>query len=189
MGHGPDEAALGVHLRVALAHAGAGRVPDESCSGRWPACSRPRPAPRRSSSPPATSPSRPSGRGHPVGAGHPAPILCSGYAARYLDAHVGPPLGVELPWLPTPAQRWAPTTIRAEAGDTLLLYTDGLLDAHATVGAGLGVDSLIARIAGDLGTGEPVRTWLPAIARAAPRQSSDDVAMVALEVGRGGGSG
>lgn len=190
MGHGPDEAALGVHLRVGWRALVLGGVPDDELFGTLSRLLRAETgaAPLRFVTACDVT-LRPSGDVAIRVAGHPAPILCSGSGARYLDALVGPPLGVELPSLPPPAQRWAPTTIRASAGDTLLLYSDGLLDAHATVGAGLGVESLIARVAGNLITGEPVRTWLPTVARAAPRQSSDDVALVALEIGRGGEAG
>jgi serine phosphatase RsbU (regulator of sigma subunit) len=70
--------------------------------------------------------------------------------------------------------------VHAEHGDTLILYTDGLLDAHAGDDDAVGVERLVARVSANLATGEPVRAWLPAIVAAAPNQGSDDIAVVAL---------
>ena len=116
-------------------------------------------------------------------AGHPAPLLCHGYTATYLDVKVGPPLGLELPTLADVSARWPANTVEAEVGDALILYTDGLLDTHADADADtLGIERLVARVSTHLATREPVRAWLPAVVAAAPYESSDDVAIVALEV-------
>jgi sigma-B regulation protein RsbU (phosphoserine phosphatase) len=124
----------------------------------------------------------PSGRTRVRVAGHPAPLLCHGGTARYLEVAVGPPLGLEVPGLVDPAERWPATELQTRTGDSLILYTDGLLDAHADGGKGIGIERLVGRITANLATGEPVRTWLPAIVSAAPRQSGDDIAIVVLAV-------
>lgn len=184
MGHGPDEAALGVHLRVAWRTLVLGGVPDDQVFATLAQLLRAETgsAPLRF----VTACDVTIGVEHRIDirtAGHPAPILCRGADARHLEIVSGPPLGVELPTLPPVGRRWPRVEHRGAPGDTLLLYTDGLLDAHATAGAGLGDDALIIRLTRHLATGEPLRAWLPALARAAPLESEDDVALVALELG------
>jgi len=181
MGHGPDEAALGVHLRVAwrsLVLAGTGDpelfrtlgllLSAEAAEGTLKfvtACD-------------VTI--EPSGTTRIRVAGHPAPLLCHGGTARYLDLRIGPPLGLELPGLAESRERWPATAVDLADGDTLILYTDGLLDAHADADSDVGIERLVSRVSTHLATGEPVRTWLPAIVSAAPRQPTDDVALVVL---------
>jgi serine phosphatase RsbU (regulator of sigma subunit) len=183
MGHGPDEAALGVHLRVGWRSLVLAGVPDdllfttlarllESEAGSAP--------PRFVTACDVTLHS--TGRLDVRAAGHPAPILCNGASARYLDVRVGPPLGVESRSLPDIADRWPSTSLMVDPGDALILYSDGLLDAHALDATGLGIERLIERISAHLATGEPVRAWLPTIVAAAPRQSTDDVALVVLSL-------
>src|SRR5439155_11994602 len=106
-------------------------------------------------------------------AGHPAPLLCHGYEARYLDIKVGPPLGLELPGLADTATRWPLNHVEGELGDSLILYTDGLLDAHTDPRThdSLGIERLVARVSTHLATREPVRAWLSAIVTAAPHES------------------
>jgi hypothetical protein len=107
-------------------------------------------------------------------------LLCHGGTARYLDVAVGPPLGLELPDPVELAERWPATEVTTQPGDTLILYTDGLLDAHAGSGQGVGIERLVGRVTANLATGEPVRAWLPAIVAAAPHQAGDDIAVVVL---------
>jgi serine phosphatase RsbU (regulator of sigma subunit) len=180
MGHGPDEAALGVHLRVAwrsLVLAGTpevdlfrtlGRLLDAEAGDGMRFVTV------------CDLTLEPSGTTRVRVAGHPAPLLCHDAAARYLDVAVGPPLGVHVPELDDPDRCWPATEVHAEHGDTLILYTDGLLDAHAGDDDAVGVERLVARVSANLATGEPVRAWLPAIVAAAPNQGSDDIAVVAL---------
>jgi serine phosphatase RsbU (regulator of sigma subunit) len=180
MGHGPDEAALGVHLRVAWRSLVlAGTADDELLPtlGLLLAAETEGSTLRFVTVCDVTI--EPSGRIALRIAGHPAPLLCRGFEARYLEVAVGPPLGIGMG-----SQRWPVTMVDGAAGDTLILYTDGLLDAHAEPGVtgGLGIDRLTARVSANLATGEPVRTWLPTIAAAAPYESGDDVAIVVLAI-------
>src|SRR5579875_622175 len=95
MGHGPDEAALGVHLRVAWRTLLLAGAPDQTVLPTMAELLR----------------AETGDRSHYVTicditlagttlttrvAGHPAPILATGGDARYLDVRVGPPLGVQL---------------------------------------------------------------------------------------------
>ncbi|WP_042418125.1 PP2C family protein-serine/threonine phosphatase [Streptacidiphilus anmyonensis] len=63
-----------------------------------------------------------------VNCGHPAPLLLSGNSARALDVGTpAPPLGLgEL----AASSEHAVQTFTFEAGDTLLLYTDGVIEAR-----------------------------------------------------------
>jgi len=131
MGHGPDEAALGVHLRVAWRTLVLAGTPDDQVLPTL-----------------ATLLEAESG-GH-FGfvtacdvtmdlddasitmrvAGHPAPLHCSPGATVYLDVEVGPPLGVETPDQTSAHATWPGTQVAFPAGSSLVLYTDGLLDSY-----------------------------------------------------------
>jgi serine phosphatase RsbU (regulator of sigma subunit) len=184
MGHGPDEAALGVHLRVAWRSLVlAGTADDElfrTMAMLLAAESGYGTGVRFVTACDVTV--ERSGATRVRVAGHPAPLLCHGGTARYLDVAVGPPLGLELPDMAQPQRRWPATQLRTVPGDSLILYTDGLLDAHADGGRGIGIERLVGRITANLATGEPVRAWLPAIVSAAPNQSGDDIAIVVLAI-------
>lgn len=188
MGHGPDEAALGVHLRVAWRTLVLAGVPDETI---------------------LTSMSRllsaeSSGGGRFVTAcditidvdlgvtlrvaGHPAPLVASDGRAGYLDPEIGPPLGIE--GLTGAARRWpdsggwpASRTLLSP-GSALVLYTDGLLDAYRVPSnrASLGVDELLDATSAAVADGGPVSSWLPMIVGSAPVRSLDDTAVVAITV-------
>jgi serine phosphatase RsbU (regulator of sigma subunit) len=122
-GHGPDEAALGVALRIAwraLVLAGlpasevlatVQRILTHERIGRnfVTLCMISIAADRRSL--------------RMRLAGHPPPLLITGTEVRLLPAeHLGVPLGV----LPTPA--WKPLEVALEPGWSLLLYTDGVFE-------------------------------------------------------------
>ena len=68
-----------------------------------------------------------------VRAGHPPPLLRSaGGAARLLDVAIGLPLGVD------PDETYVAEPVYLSAGDTLVLYTDGLVeDSRTPLDAGL----------------------------------------------------
>jgi len=184
MGHGPDEAAIGVHLRVAWRSLVLAGTADEDLFRTLTRLLDAETEPgvlRFVTACDVTL--TPSGSITLRVAGHPAPLLCHGYTAQYLDLKVGPPLGLELAMLGDVSSRWPANTIEAEIGDALILYTDGLLDAHADTDLDtLGIERLVARVSTHLATREPVRAWLPAVVAAAPYESSDDVAIVALEL-------
>ena len=179
MGHGPDEAALGVHLRVGWRSLVLAGVPDDLLFRTLAQLLEAEGGPARYVTACDVT-VRPSGAADVRVAGHPAPIVCHRGSARYLDVVIGPPLGVELPSLPDIDHRWPATTIATEVGDALILYTDGLLDAHVTADDGLGLEPLLDRISANLAAPDPVQTWLRTIVSAAPRESSDDVALLVL---------
>ena len=96
--------------------------------------------------------------------GHPPPVLAEpGGRAAVLRGAPDPPLGIEPTW---PRNDH---TCRVDAGSTLLLYTDGLLETRA-----LDHD-------GRLATDEPPDALVDAVLAAMLReQHSDDVALLAL---------
>jgi serine phosphatase RsbU (regulator of sigma subunit) len=182
MGHGPDEAALGVHLRVAWRTLLLAGTPDDQIlptltrllateEGERPrfvtvcdvtiAC----------------------GTLTVRVAGHPAPVLClAGALPRYLDVRVGPPLGVRL--RAEMDQSWPETRIPIGPGASVLLYTDGLLDAYADADAlaSLGIDELIRALCRCIDGGESPDVWLPTLLSTAPNEAIDDTAVVVLSV-------
>jgi Stage II sporulation protein E (SpoIIE) len=87
----------------------------------------------------------------------------------YLDVDVGPPLGVDAPGAAAArsADGWPETAASLDPGSSLILYTDGLLDAYAKL-----VDDV------DLGIGElvepspPARPTAPRPAAGSPRSSA-----------------
>lgn len=186
MGHGPDEAALGVHLRVAWRTLVLAGVPDDSILTSL-----------------SQLLSAESGRGGRFVtvcdvtvdpelrvslrvAGHPAPLLCVGGRASYLEPEVGPPLGIE--GITGAARRWPETggwpvsrTVLSP-GASLILYTDGLLDAYRVPAdrASLGIDELLEVTSEAVAAGKPIASWIPTIVGSAPEQSPDDTAVVVI---------
>jgi serine phosphatase RsbU (regulator of sigma subunit) len=192
MGHGPDEAALGVHLRVAwrtlvLAGVGDDQIlatlsrllsAESGAAGNFvTACDV-------TVESDLTLTVRV--------AGHPAPLVCSAAECAYLTPEVGPPLGVEgltgavRRWPETGG--WPQTRTTLERGASLILYTDGLLDAYRirTSQGSLGVDELLEATGSALASGGAVSSWIPAIVGSAPVRSADDTAVVVLTVNEDG---
>lgn len=191
MGHGPDEAALGVHLRVAwrtLLMAGvedAAILPtlallmatDQSAGSRFvTVCDL------------VLDGSRATVRL----AGHPAPVLAdsSDQSVRYLDLSVGPPLGIAT-GSPRP---WPANEVSASPGSSFVLYTDGLLEAYGAGSSGgdqsqvsdsLGIDELVAAVVAAAATGRPAASWVSRLVGEAPTETQDDIAAVVLTT-RGG---
>jgi serine phosphatase RsbU (regulator of sigma subunit) len=188
MGHGPDEAALGVHLRVAWRTLILAGTPDEEI---LPSLARLLAAETA---------------GHPGFvtacdltidpadrtvrlrvAGHPAPLICAEGKTTYLDVEVGPPLGVEAPGASAAAQaepRWAETRVPLPDDALLLMYTDGLLDAyvHLADDASVGIDELVDAVATCVADGGSIGSWIPSLVGAAPNSSVDDTAVVVITV-------
>jgi CheY-like chemotaxis protein len=181
MGHGPDEAAVGVHLRVAWRTLLLAGTPDErilpvlaqllSHEGdhisRWAtvcdiAIDGPEMTVRL--------------------AGHPAPIVCGERTAQYLDLKVGLPLGVEIPG--RPAADWPTTRVPLPPGASVVLYTDGLLDAYdpGAASADIGVPELVAAVGQCVREAGTAQSWIPDLLARAPRESVDDTAVVVLTV-------
>jgi serine phosphatase RsbU (regulator of sigma subunit) len=183
MGHGPDEAALGVHLRVAWRTLLLAGTPDDQILPTLEEllAAEQDVRPRYVTVCDLTvSPGELTLRV----AGHPAPVLSSGGAAHYPQLQVGPPLGVRLPGRP-PA-RWPGTRLPLAPGASVMLYTDGLLDAYSVAGSdSLGIDELVAAVDKCVGEGEDPQVWLPTLVGRAPREAVDDTAAVVLAVAEG----
>jgi CheY-like chemotaxis protein len=180
MGHGPDEAALGVHLRVAWRTLLLAGTPDDEI---LPTLARLLAAEQDVRPRYVTVCDITVGGGTATIriAGHPAPVICAGPDARYPDLVVGPPLGVAVPGS---EPRWPGTEISLSEASSVLLYTDGLLDAYAAhpIGDSLGITELVAAVQHCLRSHADADTWLPALVRGAPREAIDDTAAVVLTI-------
>lgn len=195
MGHGPDEAALGVHLRVAWRTLVLAGVPEDRILGTL-----------------SRLLSAESGHGGrfvtacdvtidpELGAtlrvaGHPPPLVCTNGTAAYLDPEVGPPLGVE--GLTGAARRWPDsggwpiTRTLLSPGSSLILYTDGLLDAYRIPAklASLGIDELLEATGETVAAGGEISSWIPTIVGNAPVRSLDDTAVVVITAAGGSAAG
>lgn len=181
MGHGPDEAALGVHLRVAWRALLMAGTPDSDilptlaellsvegdhflryatvCDVTIDGASL---AVRL--------------------AGHPAPILHTVAGTAYPQMQVGLPLGVRLPGV-DPAS-WPVNRVDISPGASVVLYTDGLLDAYdaGSASAGVGIPELVRAVDDCTAAGGRPETWIPSLLAKAPRESIDDIAVVVLTV-------
>jgi serine phosphatase RsbU (regulator of sigma subunit) len=184
MGHGPDEAALGVHLRVAwrtLVLAGARddqifaglsqlfHAESGGSGGFVTACDV-------TIDLDGTTTVRV--------AGHPAPLVCVEGRTTYLETEVGLPLGIPLGldgrWSDTGG--WPESRSELPAGSSLVLYTDGLLDAYAPAerATGLGIEELIDATDACAASGDAASTWIPIVVGNAPARSVDDTAIVVI---------
>ena len=69
-----------------------------------------------------------------------------------------------------------------EPGSSLLLYSDGLLEAYQADPAdeSLGIDALVAAMADATRTQAPPSSWIAGLVAGAPRESVDDTAAVVL---------
>jgi serine phosphatase RsbU (regulator of sigma subunit) len=181
MGHGPDEAALGVHLRVAWRTLLLAGTPDEQI---LPTLAKLLRAEQDVHPRYVTVCDLTVGVGEATVrvAGHPAPVLCVDAVARYPDLVVGPPLGVHIPG--SPPARWSGTRIAVPSGTSFLLYTDGLLDAYTvdTASESLGITELVAAVERCARQHSDARDWLPSLVGSAPREAIDDTAAVVLTV-------
>jgi serine phosphatase RsbU (regulator of sigma subunit) len=180
MGHGPDEAALGVHLRVAWRSLVLAGVPDDEILVALSRLLE------------AESPGgifvtvcdvaidRDLGATIQV-AGHPPPMLCADGAAAYLEVAFGPPIGIRDE---VPPAGWPVTRTTLQTGSALLLYTDGLLDAYRQVDSltSVGLDELLEIACGALGEDGSLDDLLASIVAQAPIRAVDDTALVVLRV-------
>ncbi|MGC9668960.1 PP2C family protein-serine/threonine phosphatase [Planosporangium sp. 12N6] len=183
-GHGVEEAALGVTLRVAWRALVLARVPDEEV---LPALEQVLVSERRSDELFATvamvSVDVPANRATVRLAGHPPPVLLTGGRAVPCEVDPGLVLGV-MPGLSCPA-----VDVDLPGSDWgLLTYTDGLIEG---LGGGtqdrLGIDGLCALLRGyreRVGTPHELPRWL--VGQAELRNGeplADDVAMLLLNPG------
>jgi serine phosphatase RsbU (regulator of sigma subunit) len=129
-GHGPDEAALGVCLRIAWRTLVLAGVPADELLGLLQdvlVVERHAPQVFTTLCMASIAPDRE--RVAIRLAGHPPPLLLTGEAVRALEpGPPGPPLGV------LEGSHWPPAIVPLPASWELLLFTDGLMDGH--VGAG-----------------------------------------------------
>ncbi|QGN49483.1 SpoIIE family protein phosphatase [Micromonospora sp. WMMD558] len=108
-------------------------------------------------------------------AGHPAPLIrrCAADGepyAEYADVPTGAPLGLGC--------RPATTTVRFSPGDTLLLFSDGVVERRRQ-GLGTGLDALASAVAG-AGSSDP-RALCAVATAAVAGTTDDDVAVLAVE--------
>jgi serine phosphatase RsbU (regulator of sigma subunit) len=189
MGHGPDEAAIGVHLRVAWRTLVLAGTPDTALL-------------------PTLSTLLAAETGGNFGfvtacditidvdnsatfrvAGHPAPLLHVDGKTTYLDLEIGPPLGMESVVRMRPGWAltggWPQTRTHLGADASLILYTDGLLEAFADEADtdSLGIDELVGAVASCAADGGAVTTWIPSLVGRAPNRSVDDTAVVVVTTG------
>ncbi|MGC4759665.1 SpoIIE family protein phosphatase [Micromonospora trifolii] len=108
-------------------------------------------------------------------AGHPAPLIRRGDAdgrfhAEYVDVPAGPPLGL--------GGRPGTTTVPFRPGDTVLLFSDGVVERRRqSLSAGLAtLSDAIAKA----GSGDP-RALCAVATAAVPGGTEDDVAVLAVE--------
>jgi serine phosphatase RsbU (regulator of sigma subunit) len=185
-GHGPDEAALGVSLRIAWRTLVVAGTPHDRV---LPALDDVLVAERQHDETFVTvcditiPPAR---RAATVRlAGHPPPLLLGASApAVWPDGKCGPPLGV------LPGQTWAASMAELPEPWSVLLYTDGIIEGRQAGGADrIGVEGLIARL-GLAGLGPDNReTGLEATLAWAEEENAgplaDDVALMLLARGTG----
>jgi stage II sporulation SpoE-like protein len=120
-----------------------------------------------------------------LSAGHPPPLMIrNDRRARMLAATPATPLGV-----PSPAAIPAVAHESLEPGDMVMLYTDGLTEAHAADGERLAVDGLcrfVERQAANAQTApETLRRLRHAIVDAQPDELADDATALLVEWKRG----
>jgi len=117
-------------------------------------------------------------------AGHCRPLLLSaGAAPRWAVRNLGTALGFE------PGLEFERTELRLREGDALICYTDGVTEAFNPQEECYGSERLLADAAGFAGQSAPAITAgllrrVRAFAGSAPQ--SDDIAILALRVGRAG---
>jgi serine phosphatase RsbU (regulator of sigma subunit) len=179
MGHGPDEAALGVHLRVAWRTLLLAGIPDAQI---LPSLARLLDAEQDVSRRYVTvCDVTIDDDGATVRvAGHPAPILCVGDEPTYPDLAVGPPLGVTT----ATTNAWPDNRVPLAPGTSAVLYTDGLLDAYMVdhTSDTLGITELVDALRPCLRAGGAAAAWISRLVENAPRESIDDTAVVVLTV-------
>ncbi|HEY3906303.1 MAG TPA: SpoIIE family protein phosphatase [Streptosporangiaceae bacterium] len=140
-GHGPDEAALGVCLRVAWRTLIlSGRQPHQTLSCLQEVLERERHRKEVFATVAMVSLNASTGTGALRLAGHPPPVVLGKSPKVLTEARPGPPLGLfDVEWDPIPVslgEKWS-----------LMLYTDGLIEGKGGPGREiLGVDGLVELI-------------------------------------------
>jgi serine phosphatase RsbU (regulator of sigma subunit) len=145
-GHGPDEAALGVRLRIAwrtLILAGVEQKQLLETLDRL--TNQERHADHIYATVASVEVDLRTGTACVGLAGHPPPLLSAGGEVRLITEHVGgPPLGIGLP------PRWEIHEVELGDAWTLLLYSDGIYEGHVVSrGVRLGIDGLLDLLAAE----------------------------------------
>jgi serine phosphatase RsbU (regulator of sigma subunit) len=178
-GHGPDEAALGVCLRIAWRTL---VLAEESADRLLPILQDVLTRERASEEVFATlcmavvAPDRASLR--LFLAGHPAPLLLVDHPVQLPDDLVGPALGV------VPGVVWGSRPVELPERWRLLLFTDGLVEGRDSLGGRLGVEGLIelARTGSRYGESTGlVEDLFDAAQRMHGSELPDDVAVLVVE--------
>ncbi len=112
-------------------------------------------------------------------AGHLPPILVRDGAAETLPLPAGVLLGLD------PDAEYEEVTLQMRSGDTLLLFTDGLIEHRGDLAEGL---AHLARAATDL-AGLPLDALCDGLISELAEPCDDDIALLAVEFGTGGGMG
>ncbi|MFA3876715.1 PP2C family protein-serine/threonine phosphatase [Streptomyces sp. MMCC 100] len=182
-GHGPDEAALGVELRIAWrALTLAGLCGDELLGTLQQVLEHERSDDEIFATLCAVDISPDGRRAGLCLAGHPSPLIAApGVPARLLPYdNNGPALGL------LPGARWPRTQVELGAEWSLMLYTDGLIEGH--VGQGrerLGQDGMVEMVrrqrAGGLRGEELLRAAVNEVRELNGGELADDVAVVLLD--------
>ncbi|MEU7409575.1 MULTISPECIES: PP2C family protein-serine/threonine phosphatase [Streptomyces] len=182
-GHGPDEAALGVELRIAWrALTLAGLCGDELLNTLQQVLEHER-ADEEIFATLCTVDIAPDGRRAGLClAGHPAPLIARpGRPARLLPYdNNGPALGL------LPGARWPRTQVELGPEWSLMLYTDGLIEGRVgTAGERLGQDGMLEMIRRQLSQGlrgeELLRAAVHEVGELNGGELTDDVAVVLLD--------
>ncbi|MFF4537733.1 PP2C family protein-serine/threonine phosphatase [Streptomyces aureus] len=182
-GHGPDEAALGVELRIAWrALTFAGLCGDELLSTLQQVLEHERENDEIFATL-CTVDIAPDGRRAGLClAGHPAPLIARpGRRAELLPyENNGPALGL------LPNARWPRMQVELGAAWSLMLYTDGLIEGHTGVGKErLGLDGMVDMIRRQLAQGLQGEDLLRAAVNEARElnggELADDVAVLLLD--------
>lgn len=180
MGHGPDEAALGVHLRVAWRTLLLADVPDDEILPNLAKLldSEDSEHPRYVTVCDVTI--EDTSLTVRV-AGHPAPIVSSQGSARYPQVQIGPPLGVNV----RGNSGWPASQFDLPRGSSVLLYTDGLLECYQDDrrSESLGIDELVEAVGRCTRDGAPATSWITTLVGGAPHTSVDDTAAIVLTSG------
>jgi serine phosphatase RsbU (regulator of sigma subunit) len=182
-GHGPDEAALGVELRIAWrALTLAGLCGDELLGTLQQVLEHERSDDEIFATLCAVDISPDGRRAGLCLAGHPSPLLAApGVPARLLPYdNNGPALGL------LPGARWPRTQVELGAEWSLMLYTDGLIEGH--VGEGrerLGQDGMVEMVRRQRAEGldgeELLRAAVNEVRRLNGGELADDLAVVLLD--------
>ncbi|PPS80337.1 PP2C family protein-serine/threonine phosphatase [Streptomyces sp. MH60] len=182
-GHGPDEAALGVELRIAWrALTLAGLCGDQLLGTLQQVLEHERSDDEIFATLCAVDISPDGRRAGLCLAGHPSPLLSRpGVPARLLPYdNNGPALGL------LPGARWPRTQVELGAEWSLMLYTDGLIEGH--VGGGrerLGQDGMVELVRRQLAEGltgeELLRATVNEVHELNGGELADDLAVVLLD--------